>query len=383
MVVRAFRFLRRLLDGLLWPYQRDATSFEAVLDLHDEVSVSKRMAAVLPGSVPPRLAVPAAMAVAAVAAGWAIDLALSADFMTETAFPYVFAWDLLLAVGTFLWLDEQGPWLARSMRPTFDASNEEFYRFVGRVAERVYEPTTGALRPAGRYVHWPVAVASLAGIALATRHRTMRNLTGLPIGDYPDAVGLYFAALMVVATLVGVYVFWIIAIGVVFIGWRTTTFTLRLDVVSTKPYFGLREFMRAVFRASLAYLLVLTVTGYLVITEWNGTQLLMFFVMSLAPLVGVTAIQYGIHRAVKRTKLDLLGQLREEYEDDFETWFSTRTPPPSRYVARRNGPLVSAVAGIRALPEWPVNFPYVFRILVGVLLSNLLILARSVSFGTV
>jgi len=178
-----------------------------------------------------------------------------------------------------------------------------------------------------------------------------------------------------------VLVSWIVGVGSIYMGVKVQAHDVRLDITRTSEKLGLAPYSRLVLTALMIYLLGYAITTWLTFTRFEPVYLAISGAFSILPIIGFVGSQYGLHRAIEYSKQKRLEELRREFSDDLELWFSSSAPEPTETESAGDlAEFIAAKEALEEIPEWPVNVASIVRLGSATFASNVWILFQLYGF---
>jgi hypothetical protein len=303
-------------------------------------------------------------------------------FLTSHAM-YIFTLDLAVALGAILWLEQAGPAAVTDIERAFE-SPPAYYGLVGSMLSRMYQPfphtaygtrrenTALSVFFAGSIVAGVLAFAIVPGLVAPERFGAA---LGMDWGSLHPVLQAYVVLLVGIASLVGVTVTWVIAVGAWHMGVEARDLQIALDITRARNNLGLIPYVKTVLLAAGAYFLVylITTSAFLVI-EINRFTVFGLAVMTVLPLLGFVGSQYGLHVAICRSKQRRLQRLSEEFNEEIRHWFRNDGPAPPTTSDAGLDEFVAAKQSIESLPNWPVGLRSAVQLAAGAIASNVWII---------
>ncbi len=310
--------------------------------------------------------------------------------MVQNSFLAVYFTNLLLVLWLLVWVDSR---LLKTILASADAfeSDQEYYHMIGTFVVRIYEVLPWAPRPHGHRLHRPTTGLfigiSLVFVALPLTIAPAELLPVLTGGAQVPllVIGYYVVLLLLAAWIVAINI-WEIFVGIVFLGIRVQRLQLRLEAAALheEPTIGLESFTAVFVVMHLWYFAILSLNGLLFLHSPTRLQILAYLLFAILPVAGFVGSQYGLHRAIVRSKRRRLQAIEEAYGEDLRAWFGHETPDAFDREDTIRAILVFK-RELHAIPNWPINLQAISKVLFGSLVSLLSVATNVVQvlFGTV
>lgn len=368
----------RLRSAFVWEPEAGVTSEEGFEEYHDEVSIANFVDDHLPD--PWLLPVVFPLGYYAVWTLVARYYGRLSEFLAQT-YPKAFTLGFVIVLATLLWFDRRGREVVLEIRDSFDATDREYYSFMGRFVERLYEPFPWTRTPERRRVHRPTVCAGgcglLAFLALLVLAPTVlasfvgHEWRGLPLG-----LQVLYAVSLAIVGVAATYNLWVDVVAGIYLGSRIARFDVRLDVTRIDTHLGLRTYSEFVFWGLVAYLAELTVSGFFVVRQRNLYVLLAYLGLTMLAIVGGAVAHYGLFKAIKSSKEAQLQRLKRRYGPEMETWFGTGYVGGHAASEESLRAFLLAKREIERIPDWPFDVNRLAELLVLVVASNLSVAFR-------
>jgi len=301
----------------------------------------------------------------------------------RSRFVLVFFIDLTLAVGTIMLLEDKLAKAVIDMQECFDIEKEVYYEFMWDFIERTTEPLPHVSYEKGRLLHRPSLLLSFFGGTF---------LVILPVVFYPEQISgvigfelvglykplqVYLLSLLFVAVIIGTLVSWVIITSTVYLGFRIQKHKVRLDITKTPNNLGFTSYSNMVLISLSAYLIGYLITTVFLFSTPTTWSILVVVIMSILPIAGFVVSQYGIHRSIVKSKEERLRQLRSEFDEDLDIWFSFKEPNPKVSSNQTDiSEFIEAKRAIEEIPNWPINMRSVFKLVSATFASNAWVLVQ-------
>ena len=260
------------------------------------------------------------------------------------------------------------------IRPAFDADDETYFGFQGRLFEKLYQESLYAPvfpGPDGRRL--PLVWSASFVVVFASLFALVAGVTQMPpLVAEPASVLFYgyllyqvgFGALTIVTLLSLVWVAWL------FMGYRVMAFTIVLEHLRNPDQPGLYPYGRLLFNAPLPGFLAAALTGVIGLAVGD---IILLVTASIATFVLVFAFvggQVGLNRAIVRSKEARLRDLELQYQDRLEEVFHPQASETTPDAIRDSEAYLAVKREIESLPEWPTSLVNVYQFTFVVVLSN-------------
>lgn len=296
---------------------------------------------------------------------------------------YILTLNLVVALGTVFWLERAGPETVTDIQRAFE-SPASYYGLVGSMLARMYQPfphteygTRRENNALSLFFFGSVGagVLAFAIIPALVAPEQFGEALGMDWNGLHLVLRTYVVLLVGIASLVGVTVSWVVAVGAWHMGVEARNLHITLDITRATNNLGLVPYAKTVIMAVGAYFLVylITTSAFLVI-EINPFTVFGLAILTLLPLVGFVGSQYGLHVAIRRSKRRRLRQLSEEFDEEIRHWFENDGPVPPSGTDAALEEFVAAKQSIESLPSWPVGLRSAIQLAVGAIVSNVWIL---------
>lgn len=302
------------------------------------------------------------------------------EFLTSHSI-YIFTLNLMVALWTTLWLERAGPETVVEIESAFESSESEYYELMGAMLAKMYQPFphTHYGNVGQRYVlNTLFFLAIIAGfltfavIPTIFAPELFSHALGMDWVTLHPLLRTYVFGLVLVATIVGVAVSWIVVVGTWYMGVEAQQLRVELNVTRVTDNLGLTPYAQTVILAACAYLLtyLITTSSFLFI-EINVFVIIGLAVMSGLPLLAFLGSQYGLHIAIRRSKHYRLQKLNEEFDGEIQLWFRNDGPRASTCSDSDINELVAVQQSIESLPNWPIRLESVAKLASAAFGSNI------------
>lgn len=223
------------------------------------------------------------------------------------------------------------------IRPAFEASDEEFYAFFGRMAKRLYEPLPTSPAPDDQYVvvHPPTATLMTAAAALIFYGNARAN-PGSPVHK-PVLLYAYNVFLTFLGLFAIVIFLWVTSVMFVYMSYKVREMDVTIDPARTHNNLGLRPYGQFVLTITGYILLTLALGGFALVTSFSQFILGLFVLNLIGIPFWFVSTQYGLHRSIVEAKQD----------------FAVSTAGDASLEAAESGFAISE--SVDRITEWPVN----------------------------
>ena len=217
-----------------------------------------------------------------------------------------------------------------AVRPSFEVDDATYYGFFGEMLDVLYLPSF--FSSYGYRDRTFLSSRVLLATALAAAAFGVFANAPIPGSAADPAVLLVFSAYHVLLALISGFamfvVLWVGGLFTWFMGVRIASMELRLEVTRAAENLGLSPYGRFVLEMSVVFFLGLVVTGWSLVNRFNAFSALLTLVGTVGLPAFFVGSQYGIHRAIQRTKRLRLAAIESEYREDIDRWFSTAAGEP-------------------------------------------------------
>lgn len=263
--------------------------------------------------------------------------------------------DLFILLFLMLWGDKHLLKTMLKIRSAFATEDNEYYRFVGRFLQRLYEPSPFAGRGEGIRIH--LGSMSSYGLTFALLLLLVTQLPEQLIvleRSAPSAALQAYVILTIALLSFGLsHGFWITGCLVWFMGHRAAKLPIRLSAVRSIDNLGLEPYGKFILHGALIGFLGLIVTGLGYLLSPHPLLMAVTILGSILFIGWYIGAQYGLHRSMVQAKKDRLDELNDAYMRLNREWWDDSTSEISTEDALKNHCLIGFKCEIEDLPTWP------------------------------
>lgn len=370
--------VERVRSAFVWEPRADVTTEKAFEEYHDRVSIAN----FVDDHVMDHRLVPVVLPLGYYAV-WALVsryYGRLSEFLGQT-YPKAFTLGFAIVLVTLLWFDRRGREVVLEIRDSFDATDREYYSFMGRFVERLYEPFPWTRTPKDRRVHRPTVCVGACGLLaflalLVFAPTVLAAFVGHEWRNLPLGLQVLYGVSLAVVGVAATYNLWVDAVAGIYLGGRIARFDLHLDVTRIENHLGLRTYSEFVFRGLVAYLVELTVSGVFVVRQRNSYVLAAYLGLTMLAIVGGAVAHYGLFKAIKSTKEAQLRRLKRRYASEMDAWFGTGDIGGHAASEESLREFLLAKREVERIPDWPFDVNRLVELLVLVFASNLSVALR-------
>lgn len=364
-------FSERVSFGSYEPHP-DIDSATALHEFHEEVSIWNLLRR---NGVNP-VAFVAVFTALVVVPGAILTFHYRIDYALATpALLAVLTCNTVLTFGALFYMDRNYPRIIERIHIAFDLDDEAYYGFFGRMFEQVYHwsfYSPIAPGPNGRSHHpafWAALAVTYLGWSVVLVVVVPPDLPASLLGQ-ALAVG-YFLFIVGFATITLFTAVMFLVVTGVFMTVRASKLPIRLNFMLRNEHYGLRPFGRFLFSTLFIFLAAVAVAGGVGLLTFNPLLLIFAALGTPLALAWFVASQWGIHRAIVKTKRSRLRNIQNAYADQMDQICVDSTPEPDIETIDRTESFITLKEEIEELPDWPSDTKTLYQVLTTTAISNL------------
>lgn len=278
----------------------------------------------------------------------------------------------LIVVGGFYWGDRRYWPMVSQISTAFDDS-AAFYRYVGRITQRIYDMNpfiTGAVQ---HPVHYPTLVLTL--VTWLVGFIVFFPTLPFPFNLVPyTPLWWYFLVNALLLSYLTVLIVWAGLVGLFYLGYHISEHSelrIRIDVTQRINRLGLKPFgvfLTKITLLSLANLILLT--GFVLLTDPTHLFALLLPIQSVNVIVPFFAFQYGLHKLIIQSKREQMQYLKSQHEEQLTQWFDGPITDDRRPTEIESVLVIKQE--IDDLPEWPTDVENAATVVIASFIPTLL-----------
>lgn len=278
----------------------------------------------------------------------------------------------VVVLGGFYWADSQYWSMVSQIATAFD-DTEAFYRYIGRITERVYEMNPFLTEGVQHPVHYPTllltVISGLVGFIM------FFPSLPFPFDLVPySLLWWYFLANALLLGYLSVLIVWAGLVGLFYAGYHISEHSelrIRIDVTQRIDRLGLKPFgvfLTKITLLSLSNLAILT--GFVLLTDPTHLFAFLLPIQSINVIVPFFAFQYGFHKLIIKSKRRQMQYIKSHHKEQFIQWFDgpiTHDLQPDDIES-----VLVIKQEIDDLPEWPTDVESAATVVIASFIPTLL-----------
>lgn len=282
----------------------------------------------------------------------------------------------VFAIATFLFLEGVRTFdrrffdMIRDIESAFAEPPERFYGFFSALAERLYEPWPTAERPVA-WTH-PTRLVYLGLLGYVV----LLAVTGIgnPPANRPWPNIAFFWGMTVVGLAEAVVLLWTVYVMFAYMAIHVTELDIALDPLRASENLGLEPYGTFVVSITSRIFVVLAVGGFALFTNPSAFTVTLFIGGIVLFVAWFVSTQYGLHVAILESKDRYRDTVRDLFEGDGVHQRLTDDPDFESVRNARDG--TEYVRHLDSLPDWPVTWKNLLRLVGSVVLTLLSVLTE-------
>lgn len=281
-------------------------------------------------------------------------LAYSVGDLSEyvhTPYPLNFSIQLAVALGISIWWDSAVWRTGIEFRTAIAEPAEKYYGFWGTAMMRMYEPL-----PIGRTpkVHPPTILLFI--IISSIFYRFVWLPPQLHETSLHISIQYYLFSLTLIAIAYVVMTIWVISVALYYFTYKIQEMEINIGLSKFDFHDRFQPYNTLIWRPVIAILLNLLIFGVGIQLNPEPSQTvgaLFWVILAIVLVAFYVSMQYGLHRAIQKSKRNYVNRLNRSYESDLKhwelsSWYETNTfskPSIQQYLAIKKE--------VKSIPDWP------------------------------
>ena len=262
--------------------------------------------------------------------------------------------DMFILLFLMFWGEKRLLDTLTEIRPAFAFKDREYYRFVGRFLQRLYEPSPFADRDDEIRFHlMSVTTYCLTFMLLLVLATRLPEQLVVVDGSGPSIALQAYVVLTIAFVNFGLCQgFWTTGCLVWFMGIRAIDKPIRISAARSVDNLGLRPYGEFILHAALIGFSGILVSGLGYLASPHPLLMVVTVLGSVLLIAWYIGAQYGLHKSMVQAKRERLKQLNETYVNFADHCFDTTAETSAEFINETRS-LLDLKREIEKLPTWP------------------------------